>query len=115
MVWYHFIRHAKYDSRLDFQFQLLQNAEILIRCSGIFGLFAITPAGAGKSGLSHSAHLPPADHPRRCGEKFISACAASQKRGSPPQVRGKEAINPVTIGEIRITPAGAGKSIQCEQ
>ena len=91
----------------------------------------ITPAGAGKTqdNLYHSRHKR--DHPRRCGENELSATVACRMRGSPPQVRGKplvivSAINfsgspPQVRGKLasssallrglRITPAGAGKTI----
>ena len=52
------------------------------------------------------------DHPRRCGENQTDAEYLTQNIGSPPQVRGKQygVLSPETC--IRITPAGAGKTVQ---
>ena len=69
----------------------------------------ITPAGAGKTCLR--AVAPPRfwDHPRRCGENLLPNKPHLWGLGSPPQVRGKPAIN--IKGIIPgITPAGAGKT-----
>ena len=51
------------------------------------------------------------DHPRRCGENPRHHQTRGQSIGSPPQVRGKLSLieNLPTI--IRITPAGAGKTL----
>ena len=74
------------------------------RCNGI------TPAYAGKS----SAHaLPMAaawDHPRVCGEKYAPAAVRPCRVGSPPRMRGKEALAIFSGVCYRITPAYAGKS-----
>ena len=50
------------------------------------------------------------DHPRRCGENFCDNFRHHPCRGSPPQVRGKPFRIGIIIGNIRITPAGAGKT-----
>ena len=50
----------------------------------------ITPAGAGKRRSGRQPAPAPTDHPRRCGEKARSVSGTAMKRGSPPQVRGKE-------------------------
>ena len=70
----------------------------------------ITPAYAGKSRLRAPGHCRNKDHPRLCGEKFLSALALDLPKGSPPPMRGK-AISPMW-GRLpeRITPAYAGKS-----
>ena len=49
----------------------------------------ITPAGAGKTALSHLQLAFSKDHPRRCGENRDRLCPTCNWRGSPPQVRGK--------------------------
>ena len=71
----------------------------------------ITPAGAGKTGLRFAKPTTTWDHPRRCGENRIYCSTVCSKQGSPPQVRGK----PHSLQEIaraaRITPAGAGKTL----
>ena len=70
----------------------------------------ITPAGAGKT--RDNQHPPPArqDHPRRCGENFATCVASCFFAGSPPQVRGKLQAIVDALPQIRITPAGAGKT-----
>ena len=72
----------------------------------------ITPAGAGKTfrGLESSRLLR--DHPRRCGENHIQRKLSVCKQGSPPQVRGKLTPEQVKALRVRITPAGAGKTVQ---
>ena len=71
----------------------------------------ITPAGAGKT-YPHSAIIArKEDHPRRCGENRCIAGQLGQFRGSPPQVRGKLDNPSLRRGTVRITPAGAGKTL----
>ncbi len=71
----------------------------------------ITPAGAGKTGSGglHAENL--GDHPRRCGENYIDELSEIPESGSPPQVRGKQPILGINVHAVRITPAGAGKTI----
>ena len=52
----------------------------------------------------------PWDHPRRCGENSNLFQRRTLQPGSPPQVRGKPVLPNSTKTEIRITPAGAGKT-----
>ena len=52
------------------------------------------------------------DHPRRCGENGIMRCRAWLRTGSPPQVRGKPKVGFGMSRLSRITPAGAGKTVQ---
>ena len=72
----------------------------------------ITPAGAGKTIRSVYVGNCALDHPRRCGENCLNAAWSKARKGSPPQVRGKRHV--LLDGEEvgRITPAGAGKTIQ---
>ena len=70
----------------------------------------ITPAGAGKT-----PNIPPlkrklGDHPRRCGENRSISAEHFLTNGSPPQVRGKRELNALCYINLRITPAGAGKT-----
>ena len=69
----------------------------------------ITPACAGKSLRRCEKCLPLSNHPRMCGEKFLSKAPFSGVLGSPPHVRGKAECRcfPFPVG--RITPAYAGK------
>ena len=75
----------------------------------------ITPAGAGKT--RDNQHPPPArqDHPRRCGENGCGPVRLPRRMGSPPQVRGKPMQNTLRNAAIRITPAGAGKTLPAAQ
>ena len=72
----------------------------------------ITPAGAGKTVpvFGHRAHNR--DHPRRCGENGQRLTAAIRQLGSPPQVRGKQLAIALSGHRLRITPAGAGKTLK---
>ena len=70
----------------------------------------ITPAGAGKTTQARSNNGFFKDHPRRCGENGNRSTCPTVKMGSPPQVRGKLTHNHRRDRQIRITPAGAGKT-----
>ncbi len=72
--------------------------------------FRITPADAGKTHLPCGRHHLYPDHPRGCGENCRCLLRALSKAGSPPQVRGKLRYNLANVIQIRITPAGAGKT-----
>ena len=76
-----------------------------------FHNIGITPAGAGKTyyELYNSQRLQ--DHPRRCGENDDIQPEFPNVVGSPPQVRGKRIRSVFSCFAIRITPAGAGKTI----
>ena len=71
---------------------------------------SITPARAGKTGISVSPRCQPWDHPRACGENLAIRKPDGEPCGSPPRVRGKRL--PRTAGAMngRITPARAGKT-----
>ncbi len=71
----------------------------------------ITPACAGKRLLLIMAWICVKDHPRVCGEKYISCALKYQPPGSPPRVRGKGQECKLLVGRLGITPACAGKSI----
>ena len=72
--------------------------------------YGITPAYAGKSQLEPKAHARRQDHPRVCGEKFLSFFVFCPYVGSPPRMRGKALISIKDVKQARITPAYAGKS-----
>ena len=74
----------------------------------------ITPAGAGKTAKALTNPTPCRDHPRRCGENKLSQTDSVWDIGSPPQVRGKPLGVTATVGQTRITPAGAGKTFNPE-
>ena len=71
----------------------------------------ITPAYAGKSMVTFLLNLASEDHPRMCGEKVSSTSPMKCLKGSPPHVRGKEALLADDARIVRITPAYAGKRI----
>ena len=74
----------------------------------------ITPAGAGKTYMRQQNTTITKDHPRRCGENIASTSSATSSQGSPPQVRGKLRPYQQECIRSRITPAGAGKTVnQC--
>ena len=50
----------------------------------------ITPAHAGKTSFLLSGASSLSDHPRACGENYISASFGMVKVGSPPRMRGKQ-------------------------
>ena len=70
----------------------------------------ITPAYAGKRLDKSPAHLQMRDHPRLCGEKCSVNPNVFIIVGSPPPMRGKGRRLCDRCGQIRITPAYAGKS-----
>ena len=74
----------------------------------------ITPAYAGKSLLVSNAMNASEDHPRLCGEKSGSHSRTRCDLGSPPPMRGKVRKSGVSVKDLRITPAYAGKSAEHE-
>ena len=71
----------------------------------------ITPAYAGKSRPYIFITSASRDHPRLCGEKFVSVLSKTGLSGSPPPMRGK--VLGASVHSLRqgITPAYAGKSL----
>ena len=78
---------------------------------GISRILRITPAGAGKTKSFSRDVSAGQDHPRRCGENHFALTIFCTISGSPPQVRGKHNIRKHARYRIRITPAGAGKTL----
>ena len=76
--------------------------------AGLF--FRITPAYAGKRVPTGLCTAEQQDHPRICGEKTMPCPCLYGILGSPPHMRGKGAVNAITLHDSRITPAYAGKS-----
>ena len=72
----------------------------------------ITPAYAGKSGLSSQKMAAQQDHPHVCGEKREARLPGTDWPGSPPRMRGKDCIECVEEAPTGIIPAYAGKSTQ---
>ena len=71
----------------------------------------ITPAGAGKTLRRCRQSRQHRDHPRRCGENAVRRRVRGRAKGSPPQVRGKQRQEYPIFEKLRITPAGAGKTV----
>ena len=69
----------------------------------------ITPAYAGKSGMSCVPCRSRRDHPRIRGEKSSLFGSSEESAQSPPHTRGKEDTTTETLRKVRITPAYAGK------
>ena len=70
----------------------------------------ITPAYAGKRNENEKLQSVKQDHPRLCGEKQRVEIVTGSRAGSPPPMRGKEAVILCSGQHLRITPAYAGKS-----
>ena len=51
-----------------------------------------------------------AGSPRACGENFNAVSFYDYKKGSPPRMRGKPAVQLMRIDDAGITPARAGKT-----
>ena len=75
------------------------------------GRLRITPARAGKTGVTCSDPDCIWDHPRSCGKdvRFPARTAASS--GSPPLVRERHQTGAGNHVAMRITPARAGKTV----
>ena len=78
-----------------------------------FMRIGITPACAGKSVAVRSRVAPAWDHPRVCGEKKSNTGGKFRAGGSPPRVRGKVRFGPALPAPTGITPACAGKRLDC--
>ena len=73
-------------------------------------ILRITPACAGKRAFLPVSVLVVRDHPRVCGEKSVCVHPVPVCAGSPPRVRGKDAVPHDAADGLGITPACAGKS-----
>ena len=74
-----------------------------------YAVMGITPAYAGKRSPRRRTNSFSRDHPRICGEKLYFFSKLETMRGSPPHMRGKGDVAHMTMKEIGITPAYAGK------
>ena len=83
------------------------------RQAGLLRAPGITPACAGKSNLFVFRRMEPKDHPRVCGEKAAILRAVCVPIGSPPRMRGKERCCHTHQRIQGITPAYAGKRLEC--
>ena len=71
----------------------------------------LIPAGAGKTNKVTTGTFALAAHPRRCGENGFSLSDSEKEAGSSPQVRGKLTADGTPQVEVRLIPAGAGKTL----
>ena len=78
--------------------------------SGVAAGTRITPAYAGKSINNLKRVIVAGDHPRLCGEKFLTDKFSRSYVGSPPPMRGKASLVEIKWFIAGITPAYAGKS-----
>ena len=76
--------------------------------------YRITPAHAGKTDTYFTRSSVIKDHPRACGENVSTNSDKAANIGSPPRMRGKRAIQLLKLWQQRITPAHAGKTIDCD-
>ena len=77
--------------------------------AGLRLVSGITPACAGKRGISAANTHSNWDHPRACGEKHDKVNFKRPAQGSPPRMRGKVPRVFVFGPASGITPAHAGK------
>ena len=70
----------------------------------------ITPACAGNTTGATSPTMSGWDHPRVCGEYLVDLPPAPTTIGSPPRVRGIQALALMLFAAVRITPACAGNT-----
>ena len=68
------------------------------------------PRGRGKASRPSVCRGPQWDHPRVGGEKNAGFTKTDIAAGSPPRGRGKDSGTVHGCGQLRITPAWAGKS-----
>ena len=76
-------------------------------------VIGITPAPAGKTPSLKLQENRFRDHPRTCGENSTQYVVTNIQGGSPPHLRGKLHCAFHIRENIRITPAPAGKTIDC--
>ena len=79
-------------------------------CRASASMGRITPAHAGKTYPHPLDSRSFADHPRACGENSGRPRGRARGLGSPPRMRGKQALSAYADAEQRITPAHAGKT-----
>ena len=84
----------------------------VLRFALISDFYGITPACAGNRLIHDLSQFVSWDHPRVCGEQYISILVLIRDAGSPPRVRGTVEIVPAITQDSRITPACAGNSRQ---
>ena len=72
----------------------------------------ITPACAGKTCIVNEPNAEIKDHPRVCGENYVTLIIKGIRTGSPPRMRGKPTRSCDSSPLVRITPAYAGKTVK---
>ena len=74
------------------------------------GPSGLTPAGAGRTGGAPDSWKHRWAYPRRCGENTFASIPMLPQMGLPPQVRGEPAKAFTRWPNVRLTPAGAGRT-----
>ena len=77
---------------------------------GVWWWWRLIPAGAGKTAAGSTVISRYPAHPRRCGENRTTFTTWPPHAGSSPQVRGKLGNPSRALSDIRLIPAGAGKT-----
>ena len=70
----------------------------------------IIPACAGNTHVCLPLREPFGDHPRVCGEHYVSGCSFAMRVGSSPRVRGTLTLEGYTFNADGIIPACAGNT-----
>ena len=83
-----------------------------IHIPSTFPVVRITPAYAGTTRTRSRSVCMLWDHPRLCGDHLTEQYVYSFDDGSPPLMRGPQAIWPLDQGYGRITPAYAGTTFK---
>ncbi len=71
----------------------------------------LIPAGAGTTTGPCLGHRRRTAHPRRRGDDQATASSVAACVGSPPQARGRQVGHVAPGADVRLTPAGAGRTV----
>ena len=86
----------------------VRGALVLLSTAG--ELDGIIPACAGSTSATKCRQAPSRDHPRMCGEHFLTMAATVFCEGSSPHVRGALNVQQTATRSIGIIPACAGST-----
>ena len=73
-------------------------------------LAGIIPAYAGNTSVAYPPRKRGRDHPRVCGEHFVSDCSVDKSAGSSPRMRGTLKMYAIEDMNVGIIPAYAGNT-----
>ena len=77
------------------------------------GARRFTPACAGQTSPPRRGPNRTTVHPRVCGADDLAILIIYAGHGSPPRVRGRLALPPLSLAHPRFTPACAGQTRRC--